>query len=82
MERKQKMVTVKAEDTCPRIPEFRYLTPANAGRIYRAMNGDKEAQKVVTVQDVAGLTNAPTFEKFLKWNRDRIEIVDEVEISR
>ena len=66
----------------PRIPEFRYMTLAQASEIYRAMNGDKDAQKTVTAQDVAGLDNAPTFEKFLLWNKDRFDIVDEVEISR
>ena len=66
----------------PRIPEFRYMTLSQAGEIFRAMNGDKVAQKTVTTQDVAGLDNAPTFEKFLSWNKDRFDIVDEVEISR
>jgi len=73
---------VKSNKRSPRIPEFRYMTMDQAGEIYRAMNGDKEAQKTVTVQDIAGLDNAPTFEKFLLWNKDRFDIVDEVEISR
>jgi hypothetical protein len=47
-----------------------------AGEIYRAMNGDAEAQKVVTLQDVAGLQNAPTFERFLLWNKEYLEIID------
>lgn len=37
--------------------------------IYRAMNGDKEAQKHITFRDVAGLDNSPTFAEFLRINR-------------
>lgn len=37
--------------------------------IYRAMNGDKEAQKRVSFRDVAGLDNPPTFAEFLRVNR-------------
>ena len=70
------------EQEVPRIPEFRYMTRPQAAEIYRAMNGDKEAQKTITPQDVAGLENAPTFEKFLAWNKNRFDIVDEVELSR
>lgn len=63
-------------------PDVRSMTVPQAAEIYRAMNGDKKAQKTVTIQDVKGLENAPTFEKFLAWNKSRIDIVDQVELSR
>lgn len=38
-------------------------------QIFRAMNGDKEAQRGVRIRDVAGLENARTFAEFLQINR-------------
>ena len=40
-----------------------------AAEVYRAMNGDKKAQELVTLADVEGLHNAETFEDFIKINR-------------
>ncbi len=48
------------------------VSTARAAEIFRAMNGDQEAQKVVSLQDVEGLQNAPTFERFLAWNRENL----------
>lgn len=56
--------------------EFRVVSIQRAGEIYRAMNGDHEAQKTVTLQDVYGLQNAGTFAQFLLWNKDRLEVVE------
>jgi len=55
---------------------FHVVSLERAGEIYRAMNGDAEAQKTVAFQDVAELQNAPTFERFLLWNKERLEVVD------
>jgi len=55
---------------------FKAVTLERAGEIYRAMNGDVEAQKRVTFQDVAGLQNAPDFTRFLLWNKDRLILAD------
>ena len=61
-------------------PEARMVTLLQAGEFYRAMNGDLEAQKAVAIQDVAGLENAPTFERFLLWNKDRLVIYEHEEL--
>lgn len=55
---------------------FSVVSLERAGEIYRAMNGDAEAQKVVALQDVAGLQNAPDFTRFLLWNKDRLVLAD------
>ena len=46
-----------------------------ASRIFRAMHGDKEAQKTTTILEV-GLYPAETFEEFLELNQ--IETFEEV----
>ena len=60
-------------------PEYpRKVTLAQAAQLYRAMNGDLEAQKTVTLGEVCALENAPSFERFLLYNKDRL-IVYELE---
>jgi hypothetical protein len=47
-----------------------------AARIFRAHNGDKKAQELVTVEQLQEYIPAPTFERFLEINR--IEAIEEV----
>ena len=61
-------------------PDARMVTLRQAGELYRAMNGDLEAQKAVVIGDVAGLDNAPTFERFLLYNKDRLVIYEHEEL--
>ncbi len=59
--------------------DYQVVSTSRAAEIYRAMNGDQEAQKVVTFQDIEGLQNAPTFERFLLWNKERLETYEDLE---
>lgn len=59
--------------------DHRVLPISRAAEIYRAMNGDQEAQKVVTFLDVQGLQNAATFERFLLWNKEQLETYEDLE---
>lgn len=61
------------------LTDHRVLSMAEASQLYRAMNGDQEAQKIVTLQDLEGLQNAPTFEKFLLWNKELLETYEDQE---
>lgn len=47
----------------------RYIQLDFAAEVFRAMNGDKKAQELVTLADVEGLHNAETFEDFIKVNQ-------------
>lgn len=58
------------------MPEQKTVSMDRARTIFRAMNGDREAGAVVTWGDVEGLENAPTFEKFLLWNKAQLEVSD------
>ena len=55
---------------------LRHMRLEIAALIYRAMNGDKEAETKVMVGEVDGLCNAASFEEFLDINR--ISIYEEV----
>lgn len=59
--------------------EYQIVPMSRAAEIFRAMNGDPEAQKIVTFQDLEGLQNAPTFERFLLWNKERLETYEDVD---
>ena len=59
--------------------DHRVLSIARAGEIYRAMNGDPQAQRTVTFADIEGLQNAPTFERFLLWNKELLDVYEEPE---
>jgi hypothetical protein len=61
------------------LTDHRVLSMAEASQLYRAMNGDQEAQKIVTLQDLEGLQNAPTFERFLLWNKELLETYEDQE---
>jgi hypothetical protein len=56
--------------------DFLYVTIERAAQIFRAMNGDQEAQKVTTFLDIEGLVNAPDFGRFLLWNKAHLEIAE------
>jgi len=54
----------------------RTVTLKQAAQLYRAMNGDIEAQREVMIGEVCALENAPSFERFLLYNKDRLIIYE------
>lgn len=44
--------------------------------IFRAMNGDKEAQAIVTWSDCEGLEWAPTFGEFYERNKSKVQLYE------
>jgi hypothetical protein len=46
-----------------------YMTMEEASRVFRAMNGDEEAQKRTRLDEVIGLKQARTFHRFLRINK-------------
>ena len=49
----------------------REMTVEQASRIFRAMNGDPDAQMDTTIEEVQGLNQADTFGEFLIINQIR-----------
>lgn len=54
----------------------RNVSYEEAGKLFRAMHGDKDAQQTVTLEDVQDLIWAPTFGEFLERNRGILSVYE------
>lgn len=52
------------------------MTYERAAEVWRAMNGDKEAGRYVSVNEAEDYVNAPTFGEFLERNTGRIQLFE------
>jgi hypothetical protein len=57
----------------------RRMSFRRAGELFRAMNGDREYQQGVTLDEVIWLDYADTFAEFVIVNADRLQLYDEKE---